>query len=348
MGITATSTKAEQARGDLEGARRGDAVAFERLVGPHRGELIAHCYRMLGSLEDAEDAVQDTLVRAWRGLRGFEGRSSLRSWLYRIATNVCLNAIERRPRLALPVERAAAGDPREAPEPPLAERAWIEPLPDDIAASLDAGPSPEARYEQREAVELAFIASLQHLPARQRAVLLLRDVLGFSPAEIAKTLEASPAAVYSALQRARTAVNDGMPEQSQQRTLRSLGDRAVRELVDRYVLAWERADVDALVSMLAEEVTLAMPPSPSWFSGREDVGAFLARYPLSHPERWRVIPIRANAQLGFAFYRLVQGAWLPYAISVSSVGDGGRLTSLVSFHSPEWFPRFGLPGQLDS
>jgi len=194
---------------DLDAARRQDEAAFARVVAPHRAGLQAHCYRMLGSAADAEDALQEALLRAWRGLPGFEGRSSLRAWLYRIATNVCLKLIERRPRRVLPADHGPPAEPRERPGEPIAEPVWLEPYPDDAVA--DGRASPEARYEQRESVELAFVAALQHLPDRQRAVLLLRDVLGFSPAEIADALDASPAAIYSALQRAHKAVDERLP-----------------------------------------------------------------------------------------------------------------------------------------
>src|SRR5829696_10438984 len=215
---------------DLTAARDGDEAAFTRLVAPHRAGLLAHCYRMLGSAQDAEDALQDALLRAWRGLRGFEGRSSVRSWLYSIATNVCLRALERRRRRILPQDGGA----------PAGETLWLEPFPD--RELRDERPTPEARYEERESVELAFVAALQHLSPRQRAVLLLRDVLGFAPAEIATSLEASPASVYSALQRAHAAVEEKLPARTQQATLRSLGDARLRELAERYVAAWESND----------------------------------------------------------------------------------------------------------
>ena len=208
----------------LEAARGGDEDAFGRLVEPHRGELHAHCYRMLGSVHDAEDALQEALLRAWRGLPRFEGRSSLRSWLYTIATNTCLNAIEQRPKRVLPVDYGPAADPHDGPGEPLVESVWVEPYPDETLGLEDGYAAPEARYEQRESVELAFIAALQHLPANQRAVLILREVLGFSAREVAETLETTTASVNSALQRARAAVDERLPEQSQQATLRSLGD----------------------------------------------------------------------------------------------------------------------------
>src|SRR6266480_2901813 len=187
----------------LEAARGGDEDAFGRLVEPHRGELHAHCYRMLGSVHDAEDALQEALLRAWRGIARFEGRSSLRSWLYTIATNTCLDAIERRPKRVLPIDYAPAADPHDGPGEPLVESVWVEPYPDERLGLEDGLAGPEARYEQREAVELAFIAAVQHLPARQRAVLILREVLGYSALEVAGMLDTTTASVNSALQRAR-------------------------------------------------------------------------------------------------------------------------------------------------
>src|SRR5436309_14527356 len=269
-----------QERELLQAARGGDEGAFQRLVEPHRGELHAHCYRMLGSVHDAEDALQDTLLRAWRGLARFEGRSSLRSWLYTIATNTCLNLIARRPKRVLPIDYGPAADPHRGPGEPLVESVWLEPYPDEQLGLADGFAAPDARYEQREAVELAFIAALQHLPPRQRAVLILREVLGFSAREVAETLEMTTASVNSALQRARAAVDERLPEHSQQATLRSLGDDRVRELVEGYVDAWERADVDAAVAMLAEDASFAMPPLQTWFRGREALRIFLAGWPL--------------------------------------------------------------------
>src|SRR2546422_2998236 len=191
----------------LVAARRGDEDAFRRLVEPHRRELHAHCYRMLGSLHDAEDALQDTLLRAWRGLSGFDRRSSLRPWLYRIATNTCLDAIARRPKRVLPIDYGPAADPHDGPGEPVVESVWVEPYPDEKLGIEDGLAGPEASYEQRESVELAFIVALQHLPARQRAVLILREVLGFSAKEVAETLETTTASDHSALQRARAPVD---------------------------------------------------------------------------------------------------------------------------------------------
>jgi RNA polymerase sigma-70 factor (ECF subfamily) len=331
----------------LEAARRGDDDAFSRLAGPYRRELYAHCYRMLGSAADAEDALQETLLRAWRGLPRFEGRSSVRSWLYKIATNACLRAIERRPRRVLPVDYGPAADPHDGPAEPVTEAVWLEPYP-YARLGLGSGPaSPEARYEQREGVELAFIAALQHLPARQRAVLILRDVLGFSARETATALETTPVSVDSALQRAHKTVDQRLPEQSQQATLRSLSDDALRQLVQRYVTAWERNDVDAVVAMLAQDAKLAMPPLPSWYRGREQVATFLRGGPLAGTTRWRLIPARANGQLAFGLY-----AWddktqtfMPRAIDVLTL-RGAQIQEITAFLTPAAFPSFDLPAIL--
>src|SRR5688572_13438786 len=257
---TDPTTSTVQQRALLDSARDGNEDAYRQLVERYRSELHAHCYRMLGSVHDADDALQETMLRAWRGLARFEGRSSLRSWLYRIATNTSLNLIEKRPKRVLPIDYGPPSDPHGGPGEPLVESIWVEPYPDE-ALGLEGGyAAPAARYELREGVELAFIAALQHLPPNQRAVLILREVLGFSAREAAETLETTTASVNSALQRARQAVEERLPEQSQQATLRALGDDGLREVVDRYIEAWERGDVDAVVAMLTEDVAFAMPP----------------------------------------------------------------------------------------
>ena len=330
---------------DLEAARTGDEGAFERLVEPYRGELQAHAYRMLGSAHDAEDALQETLLRAWRGLDRFEGRSTLRAWLYRIATNASLRAIERRPKRLLPVDYGPAGDPHDGLEAPLAESVWVDPYPDQAIEEVRL--SPDARYEQRESVELAFIAALQHLPARQRAVLLLRDVLGFQPAEIADMLDSSPASVYSALQRAHATIDQRLPEASQQETLRAIDDQRLREVVERFVAAWEANDVDGLVAMLTEDAAISMPPRPSWYRGREAIAAFLAATPMSAGERWRLVPVAANGQPAFAMYGLEDdGSWRPHAIQAITLDADARITGMTAFLEPASFRHFGLPDEL--
>ena len=343
----ARTVSAASERELLEAARRGDDDAFAQLAGPYRGELHAHCYRMLGSAADAEDALQETLLRAWRGLPRFEGRSSVRSWLYKIATNACLRAIERRPRRVLPVDYGPAADPHNGPSEPVTEAPWLEPYPDERLGPSSGLASPEARYEQLEGVELAFIAALQHLPARQRAVLILRDVLGFSARETATVLATTPVSVDSALQRAHKTVDERLPEQSQQATLRSLSDDALRHVVQRYVTAWERNDVGTLAAMLAEDAKLVMPPLPAWYSGREQVTAFLTGGPMAGATRWRLIAARANGQLAFGLY-----AWdgktqtfLPRAVDVLTL-RGTHIQEITAFLNPHAFRSFDLPATL--
>jgi RNA polymerase sigma-70 factor (ECF subfamily) len=334
-------------QGLLEAARQGDEDAFAQLVEPHRGALHAHCYRMLGSVADAEDALQETLLRAWRGLHRFEGRSSLRSWLYTIATNSSLKAIEKRPRRVIPIDYGPPGDPHEGVGEPLVESVWVEPYPDERFGLEDGFASPDARYEQRESVELAFIAALQHLPPRQRAVLILRDVLGFSGDEVAGVLDTTATSVYSALQRAHKVVDERLPERSQQATLRALGDDEVRRLVQDYVEVWERNDVDALVGMLANDVAISMPPTATWFRGRDIVVDFLVSRPLSGSLRWRGIPVRANGQLGIGFYvwRDEEQAFMPHGVNVISL-EGDRIDDIVAFIDAKTIEVFGLPERL--
>jgi RNA polymerase sigma-70 factor (ECF subfamily) len=316
-----------------------DSASFEALVEPYRSELHAHCYRMLGSVQDAEDALQDALLRAWRAMPRFEGRSALRTWLYRIATNSCLRLIERRPRRVLPIDYGPPADPHGELAAPLIERVWIEPYPD---SQLGEGlASPDARYEQRESVELAFVAALQHLPPRQRAVLILREVLGFSGAETAEALETTPKAVYSALQRAHKTIDEHLPELDQQQTLRSLGDERVRELVARFVEAWDAGDVDAVVSMLAEDAILAMPPRPSWFRGVEAARAFLARGPLADGKHHRSRPTRASGQRAVASHYVLDAGPVE-VLQVLTFDAAGRITAITAFIGAELAP-FGGP-----
>jgi RNA polymerase sigma-70 factor, ECF subfamily len=345
---TAPSTTLARERELLNAARDGGQDAFAQLVEPYRRELQAHCYRMLGSYADAEDALQETLLRAWRGLPRFEGRSSLRSWLYTIATNTSLRAIERRPKRVVPIDYAPAADPHDGPAAPVNDPIWLEPFPDENLG-LEGLAGPEARYEQRESVELAFIAALQHLPARQRAVLILRDVLGFSARETADVLATTPVSIDSALQRAHKAVDERLPSRSQQQTLRDLGDDELARLVERYVAAWERNDVDAVVAMLAEDVRIVMPPLPSWYSGREQVAAFLAAYPLPGTRRWRMVPTSANGQPALAAYAWNEHtrAFTPHSITVLTL-RGGEIEEIMAFLDPELLAPFGLPASLSA
>jgi|SRR5579884_381348 len=318
---------------DLLGAARdGDEAAFARLVEPYRTELHAHCYRMLGSVYDAEDALQETLLRAWRGLARFEGRSSLRSWLYTIATNACLTQIARRPKRVLPIDYGPAADPHDPPGEPVVESVWVEPYPDETIGLEDGFAAPEARYEQREGVELAFVAALQHLAPNQRAVLILREVLGFSAKETAEMFETTVQSVNSALQRARAAVDARVPEQTQQATLRALGDGELRELVSRYVDAWERCDVAAFAEMLAEDATFAMPPLATWYQTREGIATWASLSSMSGAWRWRAVLTRANAQPALAFYSWDEEAraHLPFALCVLSF-RGREISDVTAF-----------------
>jgi len=344
-----TSAAGEERSALLAAAQRGDEGAFERLIGPYRGELHAHCYRMLGSFHDAEDAMQEVMLRAWRGLARFEGRSSLRSWLYRIATNSSLRLIERRPKRVLPIDHGPAADPHDGPGTPLVETTWVEPYPDERLEVADAAASPEARYEERESVELAFTAALQHLPPLQRAALLMTDVLGFAPGEVAEILETSPAAVYSALQRARKAADERLPAENQQQTLRSLGDDRIGEVVGRFVAAWEGTDVDAIRTILTEDAVLAMPPWPQWFRGPAAIGDFLARWPLSGRSRWKLTPVRASGQVALASYALDEAKGVPEAegLVVLTLSADGRISEINAFRDPSLFPGFGLPRAMD-
>jgi RNA polymerase sigma-70 factor, ECF subfamily len=331
----------------LEAARAGDEQAFALLLEPYQAQLRTHCYRMLGSLHDAEDALQETLLRAWSGLVRFEGRSSLLSWLYRIATNASLRMIEKRPKRVLPVDYGPAADPHVAFGEPLTESVWLEPYP-DTQLGVDASMlGPDARYEQRESIELAFAAAFQHLPARQRAVLILRDVLGFSARETAEALEMTPVSVDSALQRAHKAIEERVPAQTQQATLRALGDSELRQTVNRFADAWERNDVDAVVAMLADDARMTMPPWPSWYAGRDAVATFLRSWPLSLQKRWHLLRTSANGQPAVAGYLWNEqaNAFRPETIIVLTF-QAARIEQITAFRSPQLFPRFGLPEQL--
>jgi RNA polymerase sigma-70 factor (ECF subfamily) len=331
----------------LEAACEGDEDAFRRLVEPHRPALHAHCYRMLGSVHDAEDALQDSLLRAWRGLCRFNGRGALRRWLYRITTNACLDALPRRPKRVLPIDYAqVAGGTRDQAGTSMDDAVWVEPYPDEIVGLEDGFAAPAARYEQRESVELAFVAALQHLTPRQRAVLVLREVLGFSAKEVSESLGTSVASVNSALQRARKVVDDRLPARSQQATLRSLGDDRVRELVQEFVDAFERADIDAIIALLAEDATFAMPPHPQWSRGREAI-ADSWLIPGGPPPRLRYVETRANGQLALGTYCLdpERNRYLPIALDVLTL-RAARIADVTAFRTPEVFPRFGPPDEL--
>jgi RNA polymerase sigma-70 factor (ECF subfamily) len=329
-------------------APRGDGDAFRHQVEPFRRELRLHCYRMLGSSHDAEDAVQETLLRAWRSLEEFEGRASLRNWLYKIATNTCLNAIAARKSMArlLPQDLSTAA--QAFPKDPATEIAWLEPHPDDPGDDLNAmTPGPEARYEQHEAVRLAFVAALQYLPPRQRAVLLLRDVLGWSASEAAQLLDTSIASITSALQRARDTLSTRYDSTTQ---LTATPDERQRALLDRYVAAWEAAELDAFVSLLTEDAILSMPPYREWYRGRDAIRGFFAwawnRYDVEHGA-FRLVPTAANRQPAFALYsrRRDEGDYLAHSLQVLTL-RGDHIAVLTNFKDPRLFEHFGLPEAL--
>jgi RNA polymerase sigma-70 factor (ECF subfamily) len=323
----------------LARARAGDAAAFGQLVAGYRRELSVHCYRMLGSPQDAEDALQETLLAAWRGLAGFEGRASLRTWLYRISTNACLRLSARRPPRVLSSDRGPAWRDTADLGAWVEGPAWIEPWPEDVAADEH---DPAAGYLRREGVELAFVAALQHLPGSQRAVLILREVLDYSAVEVARILDTTPAAVNSALQRARRAVQQRVPAVTQRAELAALGSDRERALVEAFVAAWERADVDGIVALLAADARFTMPPLPAWFDGRADVRRFFAERVFA--TAWRLVPIRANGQPGFACYQQAPGdrRFRLGAINVLSLRSG-RIVQIAAFLDPAVHRLFRLP-----
>ncbi|WP_182881905.1 sigma-70 family RNA polymerase sigma factor [Microbispora sp. H10949] len=310
---------------------------FERITGPHRRELMAHCYRMLGSAHDAEDLLQEVMLRAWRASGDYdERRASPRTWLYRIATNACLTALEQRGRRALPSGLAGPGDDPEAgPGRPLPEVTWLEPIPDALV-------DPAAVVASRGGIRLAFVAALQHLPPRQRAVLILREVLAWRASEVADLLDTSVAAVNSALQRARAqlarvgAAEDDLAEPD---------DPACRDLLDRYVAAFEKADVETLERLLREDAVLEMPPFLSWFAGREDFGRFI-RWVCGRRGPWRMVPTRANGQPALAAYvDGGDGVLRAHSLQVLEITEGGVARNVV-FGDPTLFTLFALPAAL--
>ena len=325
----------------LQRARQGDREAFDQLVSGHTRELRAHCYRMLGSMQDADDAMQEALLGAWTGLRQFEARSSLRSWLYSIATNACLRLIGQRPRRLLSSDhappRSASADLGE----PILGPVWIEPWVEREASAETA----DARALERESLELSFVAALQHLPGPQRAALILCDVMEFSAAETAAALDTSVPAVNSALQRARGNLATRVSGASQRSELARLGDPGQRELVAAFTSAWQRSDVSGLVKLLSEDARMTMPPLPAWFSGRESVAEFFRLRVFATP--WRLQPIRPNGQLGFACYQRDQssGIFRLGAINALSLRDG-QITWISGFLEPSVHAHFGLPESL--
>jgi RNA polymerase sigma-70 factor (ECF subfamily) len=340
----------------LDAARRGDPDEFSGLSEPYRRELLAHCYRLLGSLHEAEDLVQETLLRAWRRLDTYEGRASFRAWLYKIATNACLDALASRKRAQrlLPPLTHPTADPHAAVAPPLLEPIWLEPFPDDWF--VESAANPEARYAARESISLAFVAALQLLPPRQRAVLILRDVLDWRAREVAELLSLTVSAVHSALHRARTTLARHYQARSPEAATPAIDDEQTQTLLRQYVQAWETADVDRLVALLKEEVVFTMPPSPAWYRGRAATGAFAAAtifrdegmFPGKAAGRWRLRPARANGQPAFAMYlRTETGGYRAFGVQVLTL-DGDRLAEVASFLDASVFPHLGLPVELSA
>ena len=325
-------------------ARAGDEAAFRALTEPYRREIEVHCYRILGSVQDAEDLVQETFLAAWRGLAAFEGRASVRTWLYRIATNRSLNALRdasRRPgALELPPDR---------PEPTrVGDPLWLQPYPDALLDGIaDDAPGPDQRYEAREALALAFVAGLQHLPPAQRAMLVLRDVLGFRAAEVAELLDVSEAAVNSGLQRARSAFETRLPSAGRERAPLPQSARE-RELVGRFADAFEGGDVDAIVALLTDDAWLTMPPVPLEYQGPAAIARFLSTVPAGGElQRFRLVATRANGQPAFGFYLADPQCPVAHGVGILVLTlEGDRISALTSFHDTGVFPWFGLPRTL--
>jgi RNA polymerase sigma-70 factor (TIGR02960 family) len=326
-------------------ARAGDEDAFRELTEPHRRELQLHCYRILGSMQDAEDLVQETLLAAWRGLEAFEGRSSVRTWLYRIATNRCLNALRARSRR--PKEVQAMSDALEPTR--RVDPIWLEPYPDVLLEGIpDHSPGPAARYEARESIELAFIAALQGLPPRQRAVLVLRDVLGFRNPEVAEMLDTGEASVKGALQRARATLRARLPAADRERAPRP-NSASERQLVGRFADAVQSGDVDEIVSLLTDDALLTMPPQPLEYQGHDAIAAFLRHRAELRGAPLRVVPTRANTQPAFGCYLPDAHAAIarPYGLIVLTL-EGDAIAAITWFADTGVFRHFGLPRTLPS
>ena len=329
------------ATGLPEGVIGSGGADFAALTAPYRRELLAYCYRMLGSVDDAEDQLQEILLRAWRSYDEFEGRSSLRTWLYRIATNSCLRALETRSRRPLP---SGLSGPAEDPESPRAaartEVPWLQPIPDVLVAAGNRPADPASIVTARATMRLALIAALQYLPARQRAVLILRDVLGWHAAEVAELLGISTAAANSVLQRARARLAEAAPAEDDMREPAGAADRM---LLDRYAAAFESADVAALTELLRQDARLEMPPQPYWFAGRDQVAGFLRAVVLTGPGQFMFVPTAANGQPAFAAYaRADDGSFQAHAIQVLTI-VAGQVARIVSFNDGRLFTAFGLP-----
>jgi len=318
-----------------------DQTAFGEMVEGYRREMQAHCYRMMGSLHDAEDMVQETFLRAWRRRDTYEGRASFRAWLYKIATNACLDVLKQRPRRAIPITYQAVGSASEPIPPSIMEPIWLEPYPDDYLAVEDH--QPERVYSARESITLAFMAALHLLPPRQRAVLLLRDVMGWHAGEVAALLELTESAVKSALHRARSTLA------AQNLTPDAAPSESIHPQLEHYVRAWETADVDALLRLLKEDAIFSMPPTPAWYQGHGDIEWVLAQgiFAGQADSRWRLLPTRANSQPAYGLYRVSDAGdqYNAYGLQVITLA-GDQIADIITFRVPDMLPRFGLPMSL--
>jgi RNA polymerase sigma-70 factor, ECF subfamily len=340
----------------LAAAQNGDANEFSELTEPYRRELQVHCYRILGSVQEAEDMVQETMLKAWKRLDTYEGRASFRAWLYKIATNTCLDYLDqRRSRRFLPMDLLSPANPHQQILPPNTEMSWLEPFPDERLHDQSTA-SPEARYTESESVSLSFLTALQALPPRQRAVLILRDVLDFSANETAEVLEITVSAANSALHRARVTLAERYHGREPEASLSTTNDERTQWLLDHFVQAWETADVEGLVALLKEDAILAMPPSPSWYQGREEIRIFVAATVFAEEGmfagkasgRWRLLPVRANASPAFAIYqRAGDNEYQAFGLHVLET-RADELTRIVSFIDPTLPAHFGLPETLNA
>ncbi len=327
-----------------EPTRAANDEDFVAETDQYRRELLAHCYRMLGSVHEAEDLVQETYLRAWRSYHGFEGRSSLRTWLYRIATNVCLTALDSRKRRPMPTGLGAPSSHPDEPLVELGEVLWLEPVPDAMLAGWCADPNdPATIVAGRASVRLALIAALQQLPPRQRAVLVLREVLRLRAAEVAEMLDTSVAAVNSSLQRARAQLEAaGLTEED----VTEPDDPRQRELLDRYARAIEAKDVAAIVEVFTADVVWEMPPFSAWFRGPDAIARLIATHCPAQAGEIRLLPTEANGQPAYAVYRLTDEGWMPFQLHVLTLTDG-RVSHVSAFFDLSLFPTFGLPARLD-
>lgn len=338
----------------LAAARAGDERQFSELTEPYRRELQVHCYRILGSLHESEDMVQETMLKAWKRLNTYEGRASFRSWLYKIATNSCLDFLDQqKSRRLLPFDKLSPSDPKAPIQPPTTEITWLEPFPDEWLGDKSAI-NPEARYTDTESISLAFLTALQTLPPRQRAVLILRDVLDFSAIETADVLELTVSSVNSALHRARTSLSQRYRLGEMEESTMSSTDERTQWLLDHFVEAWERADVDGLVALLKADAAFAMPPSPSWYQGHEAISKFSAAtifandgmFPGKALNRWRLLPTRANGSPAFAIYQRDDKHEYQAFGLIALVLEEDKLSQIISFIDPSLPPLFGFPARL--